>query len=699
MFIPVASAPAPPGTALFAVGARLEFQAAALALGVVGVVRFVGRILVGCGGLGVSRIIGRAMTPVHLNDIGAHPRRGTFRHIGTTLDDEVGTMNLVAPGDRDGHAMPRFHIVQELTLLIEDIQRDFGRRERDEIMRRACDQPVLDRPQHRQRDRFRRSDGTGALAMGTLRRRAFQHARTQPLPRHFQQAEVTDPADLDARAVVAQAFLDAPLDRPVVALLLHIDVVDHDQSGEIPQLQLARDLLRRFHVGLERGILDIVLARRLAGVDVDRDQGFRLIDDDVATRAQRDDRAEHGVELTLDLIFCEQRFGFRIGHDIAGVARHQHLHEVVGVAIGVLAGDHDLVDLLGVEVADRAFDQIAFLVDERRRRRTQCQIAHALPNAQQILEIALDLGLGARRAGRAHDQSHALRHFQVGHDLAQALAIGRVRDLAGNAAAARGVGHQYGIAAGERQIRGERRALVAAFLFDHLHQNDLAALDDLLDLVDARGPSGTIGDFLDRILGADGFDLAGAVRVGPIDLDDAAVLGVGPGILGVREAVGVRGLAVSLLDAARLAIMVALVESRGMAFGLIIGWRPPVLASNLVRSVDVGSRALVVGLVRGSLAILIRQIVYLMARLRLRVVVCTSFRCGALEIRAGFRAGLGQRRIGCGFGSGFRLFGFRFLAQQRLPVGDRDLIIVGMNFAESQEAVPIAAVVDECRLQ
>src|SRR5262249_57266997 len=36
---------------------------------------------------------------------------------------------------------------------------------------------------------------------------------------------------------------------------------------------------------------------------------------------------------------------------------------------------------------------------------------------------------------------------------------------------------------------------------------------------------------------------------------------------------------------------------------------------------------------------------------------------------------------------------------QRLPVGDRDLVVVGMDFAERQEAVAIAAVFDERRLQ
>ena len=53
-------------------------------------------------------------------------------------------------------------------------------------------------------------------------------------------------------------------------------------------------------------------------------------------------------------------------------------------------------------------------------------------------------------------------------------------------------------------------------------------------------------------------------------------------------------------------------------------------------------------------------------------------------------------RVGLGLGFGF---GLGFLLQQRLPVGDRDLIVVGMDFVEGQEAVAVAAVVDEGRLQ
>ena len=93
---------------------------------------------------------------------------------------------------------------------------------------------------------------------------------------------MADAADLDAGAVVLQRLLEAALDGAVVALLLHVDEVDDDQAGEVAQPQLAGDLVGGLEVGLERRVLDIVLAGGLARVDVDRDQRLGLVDHHVA---------------------------------------------------------------------------------------------------------------------------------------------------------------------------------------------------------------------------------------------------------------------------------------------------------------------------------------------------------------------------------------------------------------------------------
>ncbi len=136
-------------------------------------------------------------------------------------------------------------------------------------------------------------------------------------------------------------------------------------------------------------------------------------------------------------------------------------------------------------------NEVFLLVDQRRRHGFQGDVADVLPQAHQIFVVALDLGLGALGAGRAHDQPHAVGRLQALDDALQALAVGGRRDLAADAAAAGGVGHQHAIAAGQRQVGGEGRALVAALFLDHLDQHDLAALDHFLDLVAAHQPAAT----------------------------------------------------------------------------------------------------------------------------------------------------------------------------------------------------------------
>ena len=120
-------------------------------------------------------------------------------------------------------------------------------------------------------------------------------------------------ADLDAGPVVLQRVLQAPFDGAIVAAFLHVDEVDDDQAGEIAQAQLAGDFVGGLEIGAQRGVLDIVLAGRAAGVDVDGDQRLGLVDDDVAARLQRHLVGEHRVELRFDAGLGEHRLRVAIG--------------------------------------------------------------------------------------------------------------------------------------------------------------------------------------------------------------------------------------------------------------------------------------------------------------------------------------------------------------------------------------------------
>ncbi len=190
----------------------------------------------------------------------------------------------------------------------------------------------------------------------------------------------------------------------------------------------------------------------------------------------------------------EERRSLPIGLHLLGLGRHQHAHELARFLEAGLALDPDLVDVLVVEVADGPLHQVLFLIDEGGSDRVEGGVADVLPEAQEIFVVALDLGLGALGARGADDQTHAFRHFQALHHALQALAVGGRGDLAADAAAARGVGHQHAVAAGQGQVGGERRALVAALFLDDLDQHDLPAADHFLDLVATHQPPTTPGD-------------------------------------------------------------------------------------------------------------------------------------------------------------------------------------------------------------
>ncbi len=527
-----------------------------------------------------------------------------------------------------------------LALLVDEEVDDGDRRLQEHLTRTLARPLLLELAQDLQREAVVGADDPGAVAMRAGRRRRLDHAGTQPLAAHLQKAEAGDAADLDPRPVGFQLFLQALLDGGVVAPLLHVDEVDDDKAGKVAQAQLARHLFGGLDVGLERGLLDRAFLGRAPRVHVDGHQGLGHADDDIAAGAQLHRRVEHRREVAFDLEAGEERQALVVVLHVLGMGRHDHLHEVLGRAVALDPLDEHLVDVLVVKVADRALDEVALFVDRRRGDRLQRQLADLFPEPHEVFVVALDLGLGPLAARRADDEAGAVRHLDLVRDLLQLLAVGGVGDLARDAAAARGVRHQHAVAAGEAEIGRERSTLVAAFFLDHLDQHDLPDLDHFLDLVLARPRLPRLADLLAHILVGDGFDV---------------VVGVG----------GVVGGDIGLL---------ALGRGAGPGHGLVRGdnGRRLVLVPGFVAVVDQGHAGDVVA---G----------------RDRVVAPGLLGPGLRPAAPALAAAvlLGLERLGIG----------ALLGQKRLPVGDGDLVVVGMDFREGEEAVAVAAVIDEGRLE
>src|SRR6185312_7264406 len=282
------------------------------------------------------------------------------------LDGHPGAFEALVDQDLDRHAVAMLDIGELGALLVEHIDARFLARAQQDALAAPARCLVFEDSKRGQAGGGGGAHQARAVAVRAGLGRRLQHAGPEPLPAHLHQTEAGDSADLDPGAVVLERVLHRLFDLPDMAVLLHVDEVDYDQSGHVAQPKLTRDLLRRLEIGVGGGLLDIVLAGRTAGVDVDRNQRLGRVDHQVTARFQLDDRLIHRGELVLDTVALEQRRSFAVELHSADVARHQQFHEAAGLLVALLALDDHFLDLAMIEVADGALDEVAVAVDQRR---------------------------------------------------------------------------------------------------------------------------------------------------------------------------------------------------------------------------------------------------------------------------------------------------------------------------------------------
>ena len=175
-------------------------------------------------------------------------------------------------------------------------------------------------------------------------------------------------------------------------------------------------------------------------------------------------------------------------------------HELLRLFVDRIGVDQDLADLGMEVVADGANDEAAFLVNQEGAFLGRGRFLDRMPQLQQVFQVPVEFLHRAADAGGARDHAHPRRHRELVHGIAQLFAVFAF-DTARHAAAARVVRHQHQVASGQADERGERCALVAAFVLLHLDDQFLPFLERILDTgatdVDAGLEIGA-GDFLER---------------------------------------------------------------------------------------------------------------------------------------------------------------------------------------------------------
>src|SRR6185312_2776526 len=148
---------------------------------------------------------------------------------------------------------------------------------------------------------------------------------THTLARHLDQTELADRIRLRARAVATEVGAQLLHDLVAVRLRLHVDEVADDDAAQIAKSSLTSDLASRLEVRPQNRLLRILLAGIAAGIDVDGDERFGLLDDQVTARGQVAAALEEIAQLLLDVRMIEERNLLLIQLDAVGQLRRDAL--------------------------------------------------------------------------------------------------------------------------------------------------------------------------------------------------------------------------------------------------------------------------------------------------------------------------------------------------------------------------------------
>ena len=251
---------------------------------------------------------------------------------------------------------------------------------------------------------------------------------------------------MNARTIRLQLVFHPFFNGDVVTTLVHIYEIDNDKPRKVTQTKLTGNFISGFKVCFERCLLNAAFLGRAARVYVNRNQRLSHTNHDITTRWQLNCRVKHPCQICFNLMAREQRKAVFVALHIFCMARHDHFHEVFGRAVTGLALNKYFIDVAVIEIADRTFDQVAFLVNRGWRHRFQGKRADLLPQALQIFVIALDLRFGPLGTRGAHDQASTLRNQNLVCNFFKFFAIRRVGDLTADPSAASRIWHQDAIA-------------------------------------------------------------------------------------------------------------------------------------------------------------------------------------------------------------------------------------------------------------
>ncbi len=235
--------------------------------------------------------------------------------------------------------------------------------------------------------------------------------------------------------------------------------------------------VHRFEVRLDDGVFEArrAAAHVLAGVDVDGDERFGVVDDDVPAGLEPHFRAQRFVEVLLNAELLEDRrfLGVELhAADQLGLEAADEFDDLAELLF-VVEPDGDVV--VAQVIAQDALHQIQVAVEQGRRAALFGTGADGVPGAAQKFDVGADFVVACAAGRGAHDKSAGECSLRFGHHAAQARAVFRRADAARHADVIHR-GHVDQEAARQRDVAGDARALLAQRLLGDLNDDFLARL-------------------------------------------------------------------------------------------------------------------------------------------------------------------------------------------------------------------------------
>ena len=157
---------------------------------------------------------------------------------------------------------------------------------------------------------------SGAVAVGTGFTEHLVETGPHAFARHFDETELRYLQNLGACPVMPQRLFQHLEHELFMLVRVHIDKINDDQAADISQAELAHNFVHGFEIRGEHRRRRIALANKPPGVDIDGNERFGVINDDITTRFQPDFALQGAFNFFFDAKGLEQRHRLLIQDEI-----------------------------------------------------------------------------------------------------------------------------------------------------------------------------------------------------------------------------------------------------------------------------------------------------------------------------------------------------------------------------------------------